>query len=143
MSHLYYLGLGSNLGDGPANLHRAVTVLSEQVGEVVAQSALVISEPWGFESPNRFTNAVVALNSDLEPMQVLEATQQIERQMGRTHKHKPGEPYTDRIIDIDLLEYDGPDVCNEKLSLPHPHIAQRDFVSKPLQECKTIIENKK
>ena len=54
--------------------------------------------------------------------------------MGRTHKHRQGEPYTDRIIDIDILLYDDLHVSTERLTIPHPHINDRDFVKIPLSE---------
>ena len=56
--------------------------------------------------------------------------------MGRTHKHAPGESYTDRIIDIDILLYDDVVIQSERLTLPHPYIEQRDFVKFPLQQCR-------
>ena len=68
-------------------------------------------------------------------MQLLDVTQQIERQMGRSHKHAPGESYTDRIIDIDILTYADVRMQNERLTLPHPLIEQRDFVKYPMQDC--------
>ena len=130
-----FLGLGSNLGDGVANLNRALQLLREFVGDVSAVSDFVTSEPWGYASEHRFTNAVCAVETGLSPMQLLDVTQQIERQMGRTHKHAPGESYTDRIIDIDILSYDDVTMHNERLTLPHPLIEQRDFVKNPLQDC--------
>lgn len=137
--HLAYLGLGSNLGDGRENLARAIRLLNKQVGEVVAEATVIESEPWGFESEHRFTNGAVAVMTALDPMALLDATQRIERQMGRTHKHRPGESYTDRIIDIDLLEYDTLHLETPRLTLPHPLISQRDFVSGPLEECRMKI----
>jgi len=136
---LYFLGLGSNLGNGRDNLDEAVELL-RQLGTVTALSSYIESEPWGFESAHRFTNAVVALKSELDPMTLLDETQRIERQMGRTHKHRPGESYTDRTIDIDLLEYDGPAINCERLTLPHPLIDVRDFVRIPLLECKNQMK---
>lgn len=138
MKHLYYLGLGSNLGDGRETLNRAVAMLA-QLGTIVAVSSYIESEPWGFESEHIFTNAVAALKTSLDPMTLLDETQSIERQMGRTSKHAAGESYTDRIIDIDLLEYDGPPLHNERLTLPHPFIGVRDFVRLPLQECRELV----
>jgi len=131
---LFYLGLGSNLGDGRENINRAVELLG-QVGRIIAVSELIESEPWGFESIHGFTNAVASFQTSLTPMQLLEETQRIEKKMGRTQKHRPGESYTDRIIDIDLLIYDGPAISNERLTLPHPLIEKRDFVRIPLMEC--------
>lgn len=137
---ILYLGLGSNLGDGRANLDRAIELLSARLGAPVAVSSYLVSEPWGFESEHRFTNAVAAFETDADPWDLLDMTQSIEREMGRTVKHRPGESYTDRIIDIDLLEYGDWHIESERLSLPHPLIAQRDFVLMPLMECKNSIK---
>ncbi|MBP5716432.1 MAG: 2-amino-4-hydroxy-6-hydroxymethyldihydropteridine diphosphokinase [Bacteroidales bacterium] len=130
-----FLGLGSNLGDGRANLNRALDLIVANVGPLLAVSDFIESEPWGFASEHRFTNAVCAVETGLGPMALLDITQEIERQMGRTHKHAAGESYTDRIIDIDILTYDDVTMHNERLTLPHPLIGQRDFVKIPLQDC--------
>lgn len=137
---LTFLGLGSNLGDGPANLDQALLLLSQQVGEVKVVSSYIESEPWGFQSEHRFTNAVCVVDTTLTPLQLLDATQAIERQMGRTHKHAPGQSYTDRIIDIDILTYQGVAMHTEQLTLPHPMIEQRDFVYLPMQECEEKLK---
>lgn len=137
--HVAYLGLGSNLGDGHQNIAAAVLLIGEKAGEILAEAPLIESEPWGFESEHRFTNGAVAIRTSLSPMELLDVTQQIERQMGRTHKHRPGESYTDRIIDIDLLEYDDLQMDTPRLTLPHPLISQRDFVSIPLEECRLKV----
>jgi len=136
---LVFLGLGSNLGNGKDNLDQAIALIREQIGEIKAVSAYIESEPWGFESEHRFTNAVCAVETELDPMALLDQTQSIERQMGRTQKHKPGESYTDRIIDIDILTYDAIIIYNERLTIPHPMINERDFVRIPLDECKKLL----
>jgi 2-amino-4-hydroxy-6-hydroxymethyldihydropteridine diphosphokinase len=137
---LVYLGLGSNLGNGAANLRMALDALEAQAGRVVAVSDFITSEPWGFESPHRFTNAVAALRTELQPEELLAVTQRIEHGMGRTYRRAPGEPYEDRIIDIDLLTYDDLHCRTEHLTLPHPHIEERDFVREPLAECRERVE---
>jgi 2-amino-4-hydroxy-6-hydroxymethyldihydropteridine diphosphokinase len=137
--HTVYLGLGSNLGDGAANLRRALSALQEQAGRILVVSDFITSEPWGFESPHRFTNAVAVLETPLSPEGLLQVTQHIERSMGRTERRAPGEPYEDRIIDIDLLTYDDLHCHTPRLTLPHPHIDERDFVRLPLQQCKTRL----
>lgn len=134
-----FLGLGSNLGNGRENLDQALNLIREQVGEVRVVSAYIESEPWGFESQHRFTNAVCAVDTNLKPMELLDYTQAIECQMGRTHKHAPGESYKDRIIDIDILTYGDVRMKTSRLTLPHPLIEQRDFVRLPLQECTTLL----
>ena len=137
--HIVYIGLGSNLGEGPKNLDKAVALLQKEAGEVLYTSAYIQSEPWGFESDHRFTNAVTVISTSLDPIALLDLTQQIERRMGRTRKRRRGEGYSDRIIDLDLLLYD--DVCieTERLTIPHPHIADRDFVRLPLEECQAFM----
>ena len=139
--HIVYIGLGSNLGDGPKNLDKAVALLQKEAGEVLYTSAYIESEPWGFESEHRFTNAVTVISTTLEPLPLLDLTQQIERRMGRTRKRRRGEGYSDRVIDLDLLIYDDLQLETERLILPHPHIAERDFVRLPLEECQAFIRN--
>lgn len=138
--HLVYLGLGSNLGDGPENLQRSIALLEQGgAGRMLAVSAFVTSRPWGFASGHLFTNAVAAFETSLSPETLLETTQKIEKQMGRQNKHRPGEPYEDRIIDIDILTYDDLHLHSERLTVPHPHIEARDFVREPLIECKKLV----
>lgn len=132
--HIAYLGLGSNLGNGERNIQKAMEMISDRVGEILAVSSFYKSEPWGFESEHLFTNNVIKLRTCLSPTKVLDITQKIEKEMGRTKKHKPGESYTDRIIDIDILTYDDLELRTERLTLPHPFIQERDFVRIPLEE---------
>ena len=139
--HIVYIGLGSNLGDGPKNLDKAVALLQKEAGDVLYTSAYIESEPWGFESEHRFTNAVTVISTTLEPLPLLDLTQQIERRMGRTRKRRRGEGYSDRVIDLDLLIYDDLQLETERLVLPHPHIADRDFVRLPLEECQAFIRS--
>jgi 2-amino-4-hydroxy-6-hydroxymethyldihydropteridine diphosphokinase len=61
--------------------------------------------------------------------------------MGRTRKRRRGEGYSDRVIDLDLLMYDNLHLETERLVLPHPHIADRDFVRLPLEECQAFIRS--
>ena len=139
--HIVYIGLGSNLGDGPKNLDKAIALLQKEAGEVLYTSAYIESEPWGFESEHRFTNAVTVISTTLEPLPLLDLTQHIERRMGRTRKRRRGEGYSDRVIDLDLLMYDDLHLETERLVLPHPHIADRDFVRLPLEECQAFMRN--
>ncbi|OYP64473.1 2-amino-4-hydroxy-6-hydroxymethyldihydropteridine diphosphokinase [Prevotella sp. P2-180] len=133
MQHTLYLGLGSNLGDKQQNIAMAVEKIEELIGHVECQSALHITEPWGFQSDNMFVNAAVKCVTILSPHEVLEKTKDIERQMGRTTKSVDG-TYKDRIIDIDILLYDDMEINDPDLVIPHPLMHQRDFVMKPLNE---------
>lgn len=140
--HEAYLALGSNLGDRKQNIRRAIELLEECVGAVVRQSSLIETEPWGFESNNSFVNAACLCTTCLSPVELLHATQKIERQMGRMHKSgrctlpdgTVQAVYHDRIIDIDILIYDDVRIDTPELTLPHPHMHERDFVMVPLNE---------
>lgn len=128
-----YLSLGTNLGDKRKNIAEAIKNIGELVGDVVRQSALYETEPWGFRSDNRFVNAAVCVDTQLSPRRLLEVTQRIEREMGRTLKSDGGE-YHDRIIDIDILLYGDLHIDEPDLKIPHPLMHERDFVMTPLNE---------
>jgi 2-amino-4-hydroxy-6-hydroxymethyldihydropteridine diphosphokinase len=132
-NHDVFLGLGSNLGRRAHNLHQACKLIEQRVGHVVRLSSFMETEPWGFESKRRFMNAVVRVETALTPRRLLEETQQIEREMGRTRKSVNG-IYHDRIIDIDILLYDDLTVNEPDLLIPHPQMKQRPFVMEPLRE---------
>lgn len=138
--HTVYLSLGSNLGDKERNIVQAIVKINEKIGAVVRQSSLLITEPWGFESDNAFVNCAVCCKTTLTPRRLLNATQRIEREMGRTQKSlviKDGTPlveYHDRIIDIDILLYDDVTIDTPTLKIPHPLMQERDFVMIPLRE---------
>ena len=131
--HIVYFSLGSNLGDKSENLNKAIKLMEEQIGALVRQSAFLETEPWGFESDYSFVNAAICMETELEPLEVLAKTQEIERELGRTAKSVNGE-YHDRIIDIDILLYDDLKLDTPQLTLPHPLMEQRDFVMIPLRE---------
>ena len=140
-SHKVYLGLGSNLGDCRKNLERAIRLIDDRVGQVTRQSSFIETEPWGFESPNKFLNAVILCETTRSPREVLMLTQQIERDMGRMKKSVSG-GYADRAIDIDILLYDDVTIDEPDLKIPHPLMHERDFVMRPLNEIKTTKTTK-
>lgn len=143
--HQVYLGLGSNLGDCRKNLERAIRLIADRVGAVTRQSSFIETEPWGFESENRFLNAVILCETTQTPREVLWLTQQIERDMGRRKVVGGGltvdgqRIYSDRIVDIDILLYDDLTVDEPDLKIPHPLMHQRDFVMIPLNEIKNKL----
>ena len=148
---LYYLSLGSNLGNREETLRQAVKLIEQQVGHVLRCSSFFYSAPWGFESENEFCNLCCAVESAQDPLSVLRLTQTIERALGRNNKsqiinHKS--VYKDRKIDIDLIrafDNSGNEInCQNNqmvndqmvnvLTLPHPLWQERDFVKIPLAE---------
>ena len=138
--YLLYLGLGSNLGHREQNIQKAIELIDEKVGKVLRQSTLIATEPWGFRSEYQFLNGVICCETTKTPREVLQLTQQIERDMGREKKtggiDKAHRQYADRIIDIDILLYDDMVIDEPDLKVPHPLMQQRDFVMIPLNEIK-------
>ena len=149
IKHQVYLGLGSNLGDKVWNLQEAIRLIGERIGLVTRQSSFLETEPWGFESENRFLNAVILCETEKTPREVLLLTQQIERDLGRTKKSTslltPSllPSYQDRTVDIDILLYDDLTVDEPDLKIPHPLMHERDFVMIPLKEIQTITTTTK
>ena len=139
--HQVYLGLGSNIGDRRQCIADAIRLISERVGTVLRQSSLIETEPWGFNSENRFLNGAILCETSLTPRQVLKATQKIERALGRRQKSIGADTdvpdYHDRPIDIDILLYDDLSVDEPDLKIPHPLMYERDFVMIPLNEIRT------
>lgn len=142
--HTVYLGLGSNLGQRRQLLEQAIRLIDGRVGPVVRRSSLIETEPWGFLSDHPFLNGVVCCQTTLSPREVLQATQQIERELGKRPEHAtqrgPSAPpsYHDRPVDIDILLYDKLVVDEPDLKIPHPLMYEREFVMKPLKQ---IINN--
>lgn len=134
-----YLGLGSNIGDRHTLLLQAIELLVQRVGSLVRSSSFIESAPMGFESEHPFMNAVVLMQTTLSPRRLLEETQQIERELGRTEKSAitadTGKPiYHDRTIDIDILLYGDLSINEPDLQIPHPRMEERPFVMDPLRE---------
>jgi 2-amino-4-hydroxy-6-hydroxymethyldihydropteridine diphosphokinase len=133
LTHTAYLSLGTNLGDKENNLLSAISEIERRIGPVRAQSAFLATEPWGFDSQNTFLNAAIRIETKFSPLELLDETQQIERDLGRKHK-SVNRQYHDRIIDIDILRYDDLHISTPSLTIPHPHMHERDFVIIPLKE---------
>ena len=142
-----YLSLGSNQGDRRGNIEAAISMLNiELKTSYQAVSSFYETEPWGFESENRFVNAVVLYELDLTPgynpeaqgLMILEICKDIERKLGRTGKPQYDEKgeriYTDRPIDIDILLFGDNKIDCEELTVPHKLMYERDFVMNPLNE---------
>lgn len=139
---LLYLGLGSNLGERKQILHQAINQLKKRIGVCLRLSAFYETAPWGFVSIHPFLNAAALFRTELSPEDALLITQDIERKLGRTHK-STAHHYSDRTIDIDLLQYDNiilnkdilrDDLTTVHLTLPHPLMHERLFVMEPLAE---------
>ena len=127
----YYLNIGSNTGNRRDNLYRAVAFLVAGTSGG-AVSSIVESEPWGFESDNRFLNLGVKLSSDIEPQQMLDRIHDIERRLGSAAHRDANGNYIDRLVDIDIVAIDDLVINTPTLQVPHPHLPDRDFFLKPM-----------
>jgi len=124
-----YIGIGSNIGDGYANIKRALELLrSNKDVEVSAVSSLIETAPVGFTDQPRFINAAAEIYTDLSPRELLNLLLDIENKMGRTREIRWGP----RIIDLDLLLYGDEHVSEDGLQIPHPRMIEREFVLVPL-----------
>ena len=132
MAERVYIGLGSNLGDRYGNLRSAVDAL-RMIDTVVAGSSIYETEPWGVSGPQAaYLNSVVALDTSLEPVELLLRLQEIEKALGRG-PHEKNEP---RVIDLDILLF-GSRMFHDietGLAIPHPRLQERAFVLIPLAE---------
>lgn len=126
-----YISLGSNMGDKRGNIALALEHLDAITGiHVAARSHDYRTPPWGDTDQDWFINACAALDTSLTPEALLVACLAIETRMGRIRTRKWGP----RVIDIDLLDYDGLTLISNDLTLPHPHLMERAFVLIPLAE---------
>ena len=142
-----YLSLGTNQGDRRLNIEHAVSMLNIELKRPYkAISSILETEPWGFESENKFLNAVVlyeldlpeGYNAEAEGLMVLEICKDIERKLGRTgepqYDEKGERIYTSRPIDIDILLFGDDRIECPELTVPHKLMYERDFVMIPLKE---------
>jgi 2-amino-4-hydroxy-6-hydroxymethyldihydropteridine diphosphokinase len=127
-----FLGLGANLGNRERTIARAVELLGRQPGvEVVAVSTLRETDPVGFTDQPRFLNGAAAVETELEPRDLLAALLAVERELGRT---RDGPRFGPRTIDLDLLLFGDREVSEPGLTVPHPRLAERAFALEPLAE---------
>ena len=136
-----YLNIGSNKGDRHANIERAVALIlgHPQFAEArMRRAPFVYSNPVGYASDSEFMNLGLALDFatdkvPIEPLQVLDITQEIERIVAPDSPHRnPDGSYRDRIVDIDIIAIDGVVLESDRLVLPHPRAEARDFVMQPM-----------
>lgn len=134
---IVYLSLGSNLGNRLQNLQSAVDVINIQAGKIDTISSVYETPPVGFESEDQFLNICLSIQTNLDPHELLVRLQQIEIDLGRTHKSTVQHGvniYASRTIDIDILFYGSSVLKSTKLMIPHPLFSERKFVLVPLCE---------
>lgn len=128
---LVYIGIGSNLEDPLQQVQNAIIELAQlPASQLVKSSSLYRSKPLGPKDQPDFINAVIALETQLPPLSLLDALQALELQYGRVRTSHWGP----RTLDLDVLLYDQQQLQTERLILPHPGLKNRIFVLKPLME---------
>lgn len=125
-----YLGLGSNLGRRGRNLSAARRRLRQKGARILRQSRVIETEPWGVAEQPRFLNQVLEVDWNGSPRSLLTAAKKVEREGGRTHTRRWGP----RVIDVDILLFGDARVSEPDLQIPHPRIAERQFVVAGLEE---------
>lgn len=124
-------GLGSNMGDKPANIARALAMLEErEVARLHAVSRIYRTPPWGVLDQGDFANACAIGETSLSPYELLAAVKRIEADMGRA----PSRRWGPRLIDVDILFLGDHTLDDPELTLPHKELFGRGFVLAPLVE---------
>ncbi|MBI1227631.1 MAG: 2-amino-4-hydroxy-6-hydroxymethyldihydropteridine diphosphokinase [Bacteroidetes bacterium] len=128
--HKTHLLLGGNLGDRLANLAAARKLIGEKIGIIVKKSSLYETEAWGNTDQPDFLNQALEVATNLNPVDLLHAILSIEKKLGREREDK----WSARTIDIDILFYEAKILNTKELTLPHPHLHERNFVLVPMLE---------
>jgi 2-amino-4-hydroxy-6-hydroxymethyldihydropteridine diphosphokinase len=136
MKRRVFIGLGSNIGPKRQNIKNAGEKIAALEGvEIINESSLYNTSPWGKTDQQDFINQVVELETNLSPWKLLNELQQIEIKMGRQRLEKWGP----RTIDLDILLYGDEIIESEELTIPHPYIGKRLFVLVPLEEINSEL----
>ncbi len=129
---LYYLLLGSNVGDKLAMIQNAAKLIEEQLGGIKEQSHYYETAAWGDTSQPNYYNIALCVSSKIAPKDALKCILSIENQLGRTRDS--ANKWAARTIDIDILLIDDLIIDTPTLKVPHPHLHERGFALLPLIE---------
>lgn len=130
---IVYANIGSNLGNRRELIEQALSHIGETFGYYCV-SGFVESDPWGFESTNRFLNIGVAFKTENAPETILDLLQGIEKTLSKVSHRDANGNYKDREIDIDIMKIDDMVINTGRLIVPHPHLYEREFFLQPLRE---------
>lgn len=133
MTRFSFILLGSNMGDREVVLDNAIKEIEKRCGRIVNKSSLYESEPWGFDTDLYFLNQAIAVETELEPHDLLKELLTIEAELGR-RRNENYIGYESRPIDLDIIYIDDMINEDEDLILPHPRMHLRRFVLVPLSE---------
>ncbi len=125
------IGIGSNIGDRKEHIDTAIEALNHIPSVKVARmSPIYETEPWGYVNQENFYNAVIEVETNLTANTLLGVCLGIEAGIGRIRNIKNGP----RVLDLDLLLFEGQECMSAELTLPHPRMFERDFVLIPLRD---------
>lgn len=133
-----YVALGSNLGDRAHNLAAARDALGRGALIIERASSIYETEPWGAANQGPYLNQAVLGRTQLAPRALLAKLLEIERELGRDRSH--AERFGPRVIDLDILLYEGVVLSEPDLQIPHPRMMERAFVLVPLAEIAPELE---
>jgi 2-amino-4-hydroxy-6-hydroxymethyldihydropteridine diphosphokinase len=133
----YFLSLGSNLGDREKNLNKAAELLRKEGIRIISMSSMYETEPVEMTAASWFYNQVLEVETHFSPERLLFLLKSIEEHMGRV----PKECLSSRSIDIDVLLAEDKTVNTESLQIPHPRMAERNFVLLPLAEIAPDVKH--
>ena len=132
--------LGSNLGNAENNILLAISELEKRAGKIIKKTKISKTLPVEYDSDNVFCNIAVSMQTAHSPIKLLDEIKKIESEMGRIHDSKFFGEYRDRIIDIDIVSYEGLIFSCDRLEIPHhKHLYDRDFSRKLLDELASEI----
>jgi len=137
---LAWLNIGSNHPDRAAIIDRAVVLMRRHLDPGLRVSPPVVSEPWGFDSPNMFLNIGIEISVSMPPEELFRAIMDIQDSISTAPHRGPGGVYIDRAIDIDLIAVEGVEMHTAGLTLPHPRAQLRRFVMEPLKNLLLMPE---
>lgn len=130
--------LGADTGDARQTFAAARRMIEERAGRIEAASEVLTSRAWGFESPTTFSNQALTVATQLEPEELLDVLQAVERACGRDRdaeareKARTGQRYASRRLDADIIFCEGMVIDTPRLKVPHPLVAEREFALRPL-----------
>ena len=124
------VAFGSNLGDRIANIEGALSRMKQRHLNIIKLSALYETSPMYYDDQDPFLNGVCQIETDLEPLQLLDVLQSIENDLGRRRIIDKGP----RTVDLDIVLYNQNHIKHPRLNVPHIHMLEREFVLRPLAE---------
>ncbi|EHP3970429.1 2-amino-4-hydroxy-6-hydroxymethyldihydropteridine diphosphokinase [Vibrio parahaemolyticus] len=133
-----YIAVGSNLADPVSQAQQAIEALKTLPNSAFVQaSSLYSSTPMGPQNQPDYINAVVAIKTNLTPLELLDCTQAIEQEQGRVRKDERWGP---RTLDLDIVLYGNEVINSERLIVPHYGMREREFVLYPLAEIAPSLQ---